>query len=145
MIQPLNAEDAEDAADRRGKVVNENAIGNEVLKSAMKVHTSLGPGLLESVYELCLVHELTKSGLKAERQVALPLHYGGLEINGGFRVDILVEGLVVIEVKAVEKLMPVHKSQLLTYSRLNGCKLGYLLNFNIPHMRDGIKRVVNGL
>jgi len=125
--------------------MNENAIGNEVLKSAMKVHTSLGPGLLESVYELCLVQELSKNGLKVERQVALPVRYGGLEINGGFRVDILVESLVVIEVKAVEKLLPVHKSQLLTYLRLSGCKLGYLLNFNIPHMRDGIKRVVNGL
>ena len=125
--------------------MNENAIGNEVLKSAMKVHTSLGPGLLESVYELCLVQELSKNGLKVERQVALPVRYDGLEINGGFRVDILVESLVVIEVKAVEKLLPVHKSQLLTYLRLSGCKLGYLLNFNIPHMRDGIKRVVNGL
>jgi GxxExxY protein len=72
-------------------------------------------------------------------------HYGGLEIDGGFRVDILVEGLVIVEIKAVEKLLPVHKSQLLTYLRLSGCKLGYLLNFNIPHMRDGITRVVNGL
>jgi GxxExxY protein len=126
-------------------VVNENAIGNEVLKSAMKVHTSLGPGLLESVYELCLVHELSKGGLKAVRQVALPVRYGGLEIDGGFRVDMLVEDLVIVEVKAVEKLMPVHKSQLLTYLRLSGCKLGYLLNFNVSHMRDGIKRVVNGL
>ena len=126
-------------------MVNENAIGNEVLKSAMKVHTALGPGLLESVYELCLVHELLKGGLKAERQVALPVRYGGLEIDGGFRVDMLVGGLVIVEIKAVEKLMPVHKSQLLTYLRLSGCKLGYLLNFNVSHMRDGIKRVVNGL
>jgi len=125
--------------------VDENAIGNEVLKSAMKVHTSLGPGLLESVYELCLVHELSKGGLKAERQVALPVRYGGLEIDGGFRVDMLVEDSVIVEIKAVEKLMPVHKSQLLTYLRLGGCKLGYLLNFNVAHMRDGIKRVVNGL
>ncbi len=124
--------------------MDENTIGGEVLKSAMKVHTSLGPGLLESVYELCLVHELSKSGLKAERQVALPVRYDGLEINGGFRVDVLVDDLVVIEVKAVEKLLPVHKSQLLTYLRLSGCKLGYLLNFNVPHMRDRIKRVVNG-
>ena len=126
-------------------MVNENAIGNEVLKSAMKVHTALGPGLLESVYELCLVHELSKGGLKAERQVALPVRYGGLEIDGGFRVDMLVEDLVIVEIKAVEKLMTVHKSQLLTYLRLSGCKLGYLLNFNVSHMRDGIKRVVNGL
>ncbi len=125
--------------------MNENAIGHEVLKCAMKVHTSLGPGLLESVYELCLVHELSRCGLKSERQVALPVRYDGLEINGGFRLDVLVEGLVIIEVKAVEKLMLVHKSQLLTYLKLSGCKLGYLLNFNVPHMRDGINRVVNGL
>ena len=125
--------------------MDENTIGGEVLKSAMKVHTSLGPGLLESVYELCLVHELSKSGLKAERQVALPVRYDGLEINGGFRVDVLVDDLVVIEVKAVEKLLPVHKSQLLTYLRLSGCKLGYLLNFNVPHMREMIKRAVNQL
>ena len=125
--------------------MNENAIGTKVLKSAMRVHTSLGPGLLESVYELCLVHELSKSGLKAKRQIALPVDYDGLEIDTGFRVDVLIEGSVVIEVKAVEKLMPVHKSQLLTYLRLSGCKLGYLLNFNVPHMRDGINRIVYGL
>ena len=125
--------------------MRENQIGDVIVRGAMAVHSALGPGLLESVYELCLVHELSKAGLKAERQVALPVRYGGLEIDGGFRVDMLVGDLVIVEIKAVEKLMPVHKSQLLTYLRLSGCKLGYLLNFNVSHMRDGIKRVVNGL
>jgi GxxExxY protein len=125
--------------------VDENGIGDAVLEGAMKVHSALGAGLLESVYELCMLHELANSGLKVESQVAFPVRYGGVEINGGLRVDILVQGSVIIEIKAVEKLLPVHKSQLLTYLRLSGCKLGYLLNFNVPLMRDGIKRVVNGL
>jgi len=125
--------------------MNENAIGDAILKSAMKVHSSLGTGLLESVYELCLFHELSSDGLKADRQVALPVRYGGLEIDGGFRVDILVQSAVIIEIKAVEKILPVHKSQLLTYLKLSDCKLGYLLNFNVTHMRDGITRVVNNL
>ena len=125
--------------------MRENQIGDVIVRGALTVHSALGPGLLESVYELCLVHELSKGGLKVERQVALPVRYGDLDIDGGFRVDILVEGLVIIEVKAVDKLAPVHKSQLLTYLRLGECKLGYLLNFNVPHMRDGIRRVVYGL
>ena len=116
-----------------------------VLNRAMKVHTSLGPGLLESVYELCLAHELSKSGMRATRQTALPVIYDGMEIEGGFRADMVVEDLVIVEIKAVYKLLPVHHSQLLTYLKLSGLKLGYLLNFNVPHMRDGIRRVVNGL
>ena len=125
--------------------MNENAIGSSVLGCAMKIHTALGPGLLESVYEICMIHELAKIGVKTARQTPLPVRYDGLEIEGGFRVDLVVENLVILELKAVEELMPVHKSQLLTYLRLSGLKLGYLLNFNVPHMRDGIKRVVNGL
>jgi len=116
-----------------------------VLNRAMKVHTSLGPGLLESVYELCLAHELSESGMRATRQTALPVIYDGMEIEGGFRADMVVEDLVIVEIKAVDKLLPVHHSQLLTYLKLSGLKLGYLLNFNVPHMRDGIRRVVNGL
>ena len=125
--------------------MNQNAIGTVVLNRAMKVHTSLGPGLLESVYELCLAHELSRAGLRTMRQTALPVCYDDVEIEGGFRVDLVVEDLVIIEIKAVEKILPVHRSQLLTYLKLSGLKLGYLLNFNVPHMRDGIKRVVNGL
>ena len=122
-----------------------NTIGTMVLNRAMKVHTSLGPGLLESVYELCLAHELSESGMRATRQTALPVIYDGMEIEGGFRADMVVEDLVIVEIKAVDKLLPVHHSQLLTYLKLSGLKLGYLLNFNVPHMRDGIRRVVNGL
>ena len=125
--------------------MNENEIGTAVLNCAMKVHTSLGPGLLESVYELCLTHELSRSGMRAARQTALPVTYDGIEIEGGFRADVIVEDLVIVEIKAVEKILPVHNSQLLTYLRLSGLKLGYLLNFNVPHLRDGIRRVVNGL
>ena len=116
-----------------------------VLNCAMKVHTSLGPGLLESVYELCLTHELSKSGIRSARQTALPVTYDGMEIEGGFRADVIVEDLVIVEIKTVEKILPVHNSQLLTYLRLSGLKLGYLLNFNVPHLRDGIRRIVNGL
>jgi GxxExxY protein len=125
--------------------VDQNAVGTVVLNRAMKVHTSLGPGLLESVYEICLTYELSKMGIKASRQTALPVRYDGIEIEGGFRVDLVVEGLVIVEIKAVEQALPVHRSQLLTYLKLSGLKLGYLLNFNVPHMRDGISRVVNGL
>ena len=125
--------------------MRENDIGDVIVRGAMAVHSALGPGLLESVYELCLVRELSKAALRAERQIALPVRYDDAEINGGFRIDILVDGLVVIEVKAVEKVLPVHKAQLLTYLKLSGCRLGYLLNFNVPHMRDGINRLVNGL
>jgi GxxExxY protein len=125
--------------------VNQNAVGTEVLNRAMRVHSSLGPGLLESVYELCLAYELSRAGLQTTRQTALPVTYDGMEIEGGFRVDLVVENLVIVEIKAVEKILPVHRSQLLTYLKLSGLKLGYLLNFNVSHMRDGIKRVVNGL
>lgn len=125
--------------------MTENEIGSKVVSSAITVHSTLGPGLLESVYELCLVHELTKLGLKTKRQVALPLRYEGLDIEGGFRVDIFLEDSVIVEIKAVETLLPLHKSQLLTYLRLSGCKLGYLLNFIVSHMRVGIKSVANGL
>lgn len=125
--------------------VNPNTVGTMVLNCAMKVHTSLGPGLLESVYELCLTHELSKSGMRSARQTALPVTYDGIEIEGGFRADVIVEDLVIVEIKAVEKILPVHNSQLLTYLKLSGLKLGYLLNFNVPHLRDGIRRVVNGL
>ncbi len=125
--------------------MTENEIGESVLGAAIKVHSALGPGLLESVYESCLAHELGKQGLNFQRQLSLPVEYDGQRIDAGFRIDILVDEKVVVEVKAVEKPVPVHGMQLLTYLKLGGFKLGYLLNFNIEHMRDGIKRVVNGL
>lgn len=125
--------------------MRENAIGETILGCAIKVHTALGPGLLESTYEACLVHELTKAGLKVERQVALPVVYDGVILDAGYRIDILVEDLVVVELKVVEKVLPLHGSQVLSYLKLGGKKLGYLLNFNVIQMRQGIKRVVNNL
>ena len=111
----------------------------------MKVHSAVGPGLLESVYETCLTHELRKQGFDVQRQVALPVEYDGQCIDTGFRLDILVAEKVVVEVKAVERTAPIHTAQILTYLKLGGFKLGYLLNFNVVHMRDGIKRLVNDL
>ena len=125
--------------------MTENEIGETVLGAAMKVHSAVGPGLLESVYETCLTHELRKQGFDVQRQVALPVEYDGQRIDTGFRLDILVAEKVVVEVKAVERTAPIHTAQVLTYLKLGGFKLGYLLNFNFCHMRDGIKRLVNDL
>ena len=125
--------------------MTENEIGEAVLGAAMKVHSAVGPGLLESVYETCLTHELRKQGFDVQRQVALPVEYDGQRIEAGFRLDILVAEKVVVEVKAVERTAPIHTAQVLTYLKLGGFKLGYLLNFNVVHMRDGIKRLVNDL
>ena len=125
--------------------MTENEIGNAIIASAMKVHSAVGPGLLESAYELCLVHELTNQGLKVRNQVPVPIRYEDLTIENGYRVDLLVDDRVVVELKAIEAVLPVHRGQLLSYLRLGGFKLGYLLNFNVAHMRDGIMRMVNGL
>jgi GxxExxY protein len=111
----------------------------------MKVHTAIGPGLLESAYETCLLYELQKQGLLGQQQVLIPIRYEDLTIDNGYRVDLLVENRVVVELKAVETILPVHRAQLLSYLRLGGFRLGYLLNFHVAHMRDGIARVVNGL
>jgi GxxExxY protein len=125
--------------------MTENEIGHSVITTALKVHSGVGPGLLESAYEACLVHELTKQGLAVRRQVMIPIRYEDLAIDNAYRVDLLVNDCVVIELKALESILPVHRAQLLSYLRLGGFKLGYLLNFHVAHMRDGIMRVVNGL
>jgi GxxExxY protein len=125
--------------------VDENAIGRRVLGCALTVHKALGPGLLEGAYEACLAHEFGKAGLDYQRQLTLPLVYDGQQIETGYRLDLLVSNLVVIEVKALETLLQVHRAQLLSYLRLGGYRLGYLLNFNCPTMRQGIVRLVNGL
>ncbi len=125
--------------------MSENEIGEILLGCAIKVHTALGPGLLESTYEACLIYELAKAGLKAERQVALPVVYDGVQLDAGYRIDVLVANLVVVELKVAERILPLHSAQLLSYLKLSGKKLGYLLNFNVVHMRQGIKRVVNHL
>jgi len=125
--------------------VNENQIGKAILGCAIKVHTVLGPGLLESAYEACLAKELDNAGLAYQRQLILPIVYEGLKIDAGYRLDLLVQNLVVVEVKAIDKLIDIHRAQLLSYLKLGGYRLGYLLNFNVTKMRDGMVRLVNGL
>ena len=122
-----------------------NAVSGQVVDAALKVHRALGPGLLESAYEACLVHEMVKRGLKVRRQVNLPVEYDGVKLDAGYRIDVLVEEAVIVEIKAVDALQPVHKAQLLSYLKLSKKKLGLLLNFNVALMKDGIKRVANGL
>ena len=125
--------------------MTENEIGHAIIGAAMKVHSGVGPGLLESAYEVCLVYELEKRHLVVRRQVLLPIHYERLTIDNSYRLDLLIEDRVVAELKAVETILAVHRAQLLSYLRLGGYKLGYLLNFNVAHMRDGVIRMVNGL
>jgi GxxExxY protein len=125
--------------------VTEEEIGHAIIGAAIKVHSNVGPGLLEGAYETCLLYELEQLNLSVRRQVLIPIRYEGVTIDNGYRVDLLVGERVVVELKAVEAILPVHRSQLLGYLRLGGFKLGYLLNFNVAHMRDGIVRMVNGL
>jgi GxxExxY protein len=125
--------------------MDENALSNRVIGAAIEVHRILGPGLLESVYELALERELQLTGLKVRRQQAVPLKYKATALGDGFRIDILVDDLLLLEIKAVEQLLPLHEAQLLTYLRLTGKRLGLLINFNTRTLKDGIKRVVNGL
>ena len=143
MKQRFNAEDAE--GPQRTLAMNENEIGHAIIGAAMKVHSAVGPGLLESAYEACLVHELGKQGLLVRKQVLVPIRYDGVAIDNGYRIDLLVQHLVVVELKAIAEILPVHRGQLLSYLRFGGFKLGYLFNFNVEHMRHGIVRIVNGL
>ena len=125
--------------------MTENEIGDAIIASAMKVHTALGPGLLESAYETCLFYELERQGLPVQRQALIPIRYEDLSIDNGYRIDLLVADRVVVELKTVEAILPFHRGQLLSYLRLGGFKLGYLLNFNVTRLRDGIVRMANGL
>jgi GxxExxY protein len=125
--------------------MNENAIGKEVVDAAVKVHRELGPGLLETVYEVVLAKELQGRGLRVERQVSVPIAYAGMQFEEGFRADIIVEGKVILELKSVEQLSKVHAKQVLTYLKLKELKLGFVLNFGSNLMKEGIERVVNGL
>jgi GxxExxY protein len=120
-----------------------NKITGKILDCAYKVHTELGPGLLESAYEECLCYELIQSGLKAEKQKPLPLIYHEVKMEIGYRIDILVEDQVVIEIKSVEKLNDVHTAQTLTYLKLSECKVGLLMNFNVKSLKHGIKRLIH--
>jgi GxxExxY protein len=122
--------------------MDENPLSKEIIGAAIEVHRQLGPGLLESAYEECLAYELSQRDIPFERQKPVPVSYKDVQLDCGFRLDLLVGGLVVVELKAVDKLVPIHQAQMLTYLKLTGCKLGLLLNFNVLKLRDGIKRVV---
>jgi GxxExxY protein len=121
-----------------------NQVSGRIVTGAMKVHSRLGPGLLESAYEACLAHELRKEGLQVARQVELPVVYDSERIDLGYRIDLLVEDLIVVELKCVECINPVHQAQLLSYIRLSGKHVGLLINFHVAHLRHGIKRMVDG-
>jgi len=125
--------------------MTENEISREIVDAAYRVHVALGPGLLESVYEAVLAYELNRRGLRFSAQQMIPIIYDGVDVGAGFRADLIVEDKVIIEIKSVEQLAPVHKKQLLTYLRLTDKRLGLLLNFDVVLMKQGITRVVNGL
>ena len=123
----------------------EDLLSRDIVSAAIEVHRNLGPGLLESVYEECLCLELQARNITCDRQVELPVCYKGERLRGGYRVDVVVDKLVILELKAVGKLQPIYQAQLLTYLRLSGIRLCFLLNFNVLLMKDGIRRVVNNL
>jgi|WetSurSiteA1Bulk_404760.scaffolds.fasta_scaffold06182_3 GxxExxY protein len=123
--------------------INTEGIAKIILDAAYQVHTALGPGLLESVYEACLVHELRLKNIKVRSQISLPVMYKGIEVDSGYRLDILVEDCVIVEIKSSDIITPVHCAQLLTYLKLSNIRLGLLLNFNVVHLRNGIKRIIN--
>jgi GxxExxY protein len=125
--------------------MRENDIGTKIIETSISVHRELGPGLLESVYEVVLAKELSNLGLKVERQVPVPIIYKGVTFNEGFRADPIAEQKVLVELKSVERIMPAHKKQVQTYLKLTGLKLGYLLNFGDDVLKSGITRCVNGL
>lgn len=135
----FTAENAEVAEKR------ENQISAIILDAAIAVHTVVGPGLLESAYHACLTYELNSRGLKVQTQVPLPINYRGVLIDAAYRLDLVIDNLVIIELKAVERLMPIHEAQLLSYLKLSGQRLGLLINFHVLRLKDGYKRIVNGL
>jgi GxxExxY protein len=121
-----------------------NQVTQSIIGCAMKVHTALGPGLLESAYEVCLMHELVKAGFTVQSQLALPIEYDGVKLDAGYRIDLLVQDLVIVELKCVEGFTDVHIAQLLSYLKLSKKNVGLLVNFHVKHLKDGIKRIVNG-
>jgi len=128
---------------RDAEAPRENEITKLVIGFAIEVHRALGPGLLESAYEECLCYELARGGIRFQRQVALPVHYKGVTLDCGYRMDLLLDDLVIIEIKAVESLCPIHEAQLLTYLKLADKPVGLLINFNVPVLKQGLKRIVN--
>jgi GxxExxY protein len=121
-----------------------NEVSHHIITAAMKVHSALGPGLLESAYEACLAHELRKVGLKVETQLGLPVVYDGIRLDLGYRIDMLVNDLVVVELKSVEEVSRIHVAQVLSYMKLSKKQLGLIINFNVLRLKDGIKRLVEG-
>ena len=125
--------------------MTENDISFNVRKAAFAVHTALGPGLLESSYEAAMLYELRSAGFEVQVQVGLPMIYAGQQLDVGYRIDMLINRKVIVELKSVDSILDVHKKQLLTYLKLSKCKLGLLINFNVVHVKEGILRIVNGL
>ncbi|MEK6771740.1 MAG: GxxExxY protein [Pseudomonadota bacterium] len=125
--------------------MDENQLSNKVIGAAIEVHRQIGPGLLENIYLKCLVYELEQLGVQAKTEVTLPIQYKHLEFKEGYRADLVVEDKLIVELKAVETMLPVFNAQLLSYLKMSGLRLGLLINFNVPHLRDGIKRIVNKL
>jgi GxxExxY protein len=145
-LMKVNSKNEENSIDRYKasplrEETEEDRIGSQIVDAALKIHKQLGPGLLESAYQACLSHELRKRGITVECEANQPLEYDGEKIDVGYRLDILVGGCVIVENKAVEKLLPVHEAQLLTYLKLRKCHIGYLINWNVPLIKDGIKRM----
>jgi GxxExxY protein len=140
--RPLNHEDHEDHKDHEGVTKDVEAIGRHIVDAGLKVHRALGPGLLESAYEHCLAHELQLRGISVRRQLPMPIVFEGLQLDVGYRLDLLVGEAVVVEVKAAETLSRLHEAQLLTYLKLSGRRLGYLMNFNVPLFKEGLRRVL---
>lgn len=118
-------------------------VATQIVDAAIKVHRALGPGLLESAYQQCLIYELRKRGLRVEYEIDQPVHYENLKIDAGYRIDMLVEDCIIIENKCVEQVLPIHQAQLLTYLRLRKCHIGFLVNWKVRLMKDGIQRIVN--
>ncbi len=128
---------------RDAEALSFNELTDRVIGAGIEIHRALGPGLLESAYEECLCHELSIAGIKFERQKPLPVHYKEVNLDCGYRLDLIVEQKLIIELKAVESLLPIHEAQLLTYLKLSGLTLGLLMNFNVPMLKTGIKRIAN--
>lgn len=125
--------------------MNENEIAKIVVDAAFKIHSKVGPGLLESAYQTFLVYELKKRGLSVESEVGMPVQYDGVKVDIGYRADLLIEKSVIVELKSVEKVIDIHKKQLLTYMKMSDLRLGLLINFNVPIIKDGITRIANNL
>ena len=139
----FTAEGAESAEKRRESGKALNRITEQIIGAAIDVHRALGPGLLESAYEACLAFELRDRGMKVEQQIALPVVYRGVELDAGYRLDLFVADSVIVELKAIERLEPIHQAQLLSYLKLSQCKVGLLINFNVKVLKSGIRRLVN--